>query len=68
MSKGSLIVVELPETHKDFGIAGLNRYGTPFYVLPLHKHLFSIGVTELPFEGDARAVSCSDKEIDFLID
>ncbi len=67
-SKGSLIVVELPETYSEFGIAGLNRHGTPFYVLPLHKHLFSVGVTELPFEGDARNVSCTDAEIDFLIE
>lgn len=68
MSKGSHIMVEMPDTYKGFGIAGVNRYGLPFYVLPFHKNLFSVGVTELPFDGDATNVSCSDEEIDFLIE
>ena len=68
MTKGSHIVVELPKTYDGFGIAGVNRLGTPFYVLPLHKRLFSVGVTELPFNGDAGDVTCSDEEADFLID
>ena len=68
MSKGSHIVVEMPDTYKGFGIAGVNRHGLPFYVLPLHKNLFSVGVTELPFDGDATNVSCSDEEMDFLIE
>ena len=68
MTKGSHIVVELPETYNGFGIAHVNRYGEPFYVLPFHKNLFSVGVTETPFEGDAANVSCTDDEIDFLIE
>lgn len=67
MTKGSHLVVELPETYRGFGIASVNRHGLPFYVLPLNKNLFSVGVTELPFEGDASDVSCTDDEIDFLL-
>ena len=68
MTKGSHIVVELPETYNGFGIAQVNRHGEPFYVLPFHKNLFSVGVTETPFDGDATDVSCSEDEIDFLIE
>ena len=68
MTKGSHIVVEMPETYNGFGIAHVNRYGEPFYALPLHKNLFSIGVTETPFNGDATNVSCTDDEADFLIE
>ena len=67
MTKGSHIVVEMPETYNGFGIAHVNRFGEPFYVLPLHKNLFSVGVTETPFDGDATNVSCTDDEVDFLI-
>lgn len=68
MTKGSHIVVEMPETYNGFGVAHVNRYGEPFYVLPLHKNLFSVGVTETPFDGDAANVSCTDDEVDFLIE
>ena len=68
MTKGAHIVVEMPATYNGFGIAQVNRYGKPFYVLPLHKNLFSVGVTETPFDGDAANVSCTDEEIDFLIE
>ena len=68
MTKGSHIVVEMPETYNGFGIAHVNRYGEPFYVLPLYKNLFSVGVTETPFNGDATNVSCTDDEVDFLIE
>lgn len=68
MSKGSHILVEMPDTYKGFGVANVNRLGLPFYVLPLHKNLFSVGVTELPFDGDATNVTCTNEEIDFLIE
>ncbi len=68
MSKGSHIVVEMPESYKGFGIANVNKDGLPFYILPHYNNLFSIGVTELPFNGDVSNVSCNDEEIDFLID
>ncbi|MGI9356445.1 MAG: FAD-dependent oxidoreductase [Rhizobiaceae bacterium] len=66
-TKGSHLVVEMPDTYRGFGIAALNSLGLPFYVLPLHGNLFSIGVTETPFEGDATDVAVTDDEIDFLI-
>ncbi|MDE0283371.1 MAG: FAD-dependent oxidoreductase [Gammaproteobacteria bacterium] len=68
MTKGSHIVAEMPETYNGFGVAHVNRYGEPFYVLPLYKNLFSVGVTETPFNGDATNVSCTDDEVDFLIE
>ncbi len=66
-TKGIHIVVEMPETYRGFGIASLNSLGEPHYVLPLHKTLYSIGVTETLFEGDPGEVTASDEEIDFLI-
>ncbi len=66
-TKGIHIVVEMPDAYRGFGIASLNSVGEPYYVLPLHKNLYSIGVTETLFEGDAADVSASDEEIDFLI-
>ena len=68
MTKGAHIVVKMPATYNGFGIAHINRYGEPFYVLPFHKNLFSVGVTETPFAGDASNVCCTDDEIDFLIE
>lgn len=68
MSKGSHILVEMPDTYNGFGIASVNRDGLPFYILPHYRNLFSIGVTELPYEGDTADVNCSDEEIDFLIE
>ncbi len=66
-TKGAHLIVEMPDKYQGFGIAALNSLGLPFYVLPLHGNLYSIGVTETPFEGDATDVSTSDEEIDFLI-
>ncbi len=67
-TKGAHIVVEMPERYRGFGIATLSRLNQPFYILPLHKNLYSVGVTETLFEGDATDVACSDDEIDYLID
>jgi len=66
-TKGIHIVVEMPDAYRGFGVASLNSVGEPYYVLPLHKNLYSIGVTETLFEGDATDISASDEEIDFLI-
>ncbi|MCP5084143.1 MAG: FAD-dependent oxidoreductase [Alphaproteobacteria bacterium] len=66
-TKGIHIVVEMPDTYQGFGVASLNSVGEPYYVLPLHKNFYSIGVTETLFEGDATDISASDEEIDFLI-
>lgn len=67
-TKGVHLVVEMPETYQGFGFASLNSEGTPFYVLPHHKNLFTIGVTETPFSGDAGDAACTDQEADFLIE
>lgn len=67
-TKGAHLIVEMPDVYRGFGIAALNRIGLPFYVLPLHKNLFSIGVTETPFQGDSGDAIATDDEIDFLIE
>ena len=66
-TKGVHIVVELPEEFSGFGMASMNSLGLPYYVLPLHKQFFSIGVTETPFHGDASEVTATESDIDFLL-
>jgi len=46
----------------------LNSLGLPYYLLPLHKRHFSIGVTETPFSGDATDVTSTDDEVNFLLE
>lgn len=67
-TKGAHIVVRLPSAYDGFGIATINRNGMPFYCLPSHDDYFYFGPTETPFEGDARNVSASNADIDFLLD
>lgn len=67
-TKGSHIVIRLPEHLKGFGIATINRQGFPFYGLPLGDELFYFGPTETPFDGDATDVRCTSEEIDILLD
>lgn len=66
-TKGAHLIVEMPDRYRGFGIASLNSLGLPFYVLPLRGNVFSIGVTETPFDGDATDIAATDDEIDFLI-
>ena len=66
-TKGSHLLVRLPDAYRGFGIAALNRLGLPIYCLPFRDDLYHIGPTETPFEGDASAVSADDADIDFLL-
>ncbi len=66
-TKGSHVMVRLPEAYRGYGIATMHRQGMPFYCLPSHDEFFYFGPTETPFEGDARDVAATGAEIDFLL-
>ena len=66
-TKGSHVVVRLPEAYRGYGIATMHRKGMPFYCLPSHDDFFYFGPTETPFEGDAGDVAATGAEIDFLL-
>jgi glycerol-3-phosphate dehydrogenase len=66
-TKGVHLVVELPDRYRGHGIASMNSLGEPYYITPLHKNFFSIGVTETPFSGDASDVRAGKEDIDFLL-
>lgn len=67
-TKGVHLIVELPDSYRGHGIASMNRLGLPYYVTPMHENIFSIGVTETPFEGDASDVRADCEDVDFLLD
>ena len=67
-TKGSHLLVRLPQNYRGFGIAALNRIGLPIYCLPFKDDLYHIGPTETPFDGDASSVFADDADIDFLLD
>ncbi|GHC68025.1 FAD-dependent oxidoreductase [Limoniibacter endophyticus] len=67
-TKGSHILVRLPEYYSGYGVAALNRLGMPIYCLPFRDNLFHIGPTETYFEGDACGVAADDSDVDFLLD
>ncbi|ORE95097.1 FAD-dependent oxidoreductase [Aurantimonas sp. 22II-16-19i] len=66
-TKGSHVMVRLPEAYRGYGIATLHRQGMPFYCLPSHDDFFYFGPTETPFEGDAGDISATEADIDFLL-
>lgn len=66
-TKGSHIVVRLPDRYQGFGVATLHRGGMPFYCLPLDGDRFFFGPTETPYDGDADKVRPSGQDIDFLL-
>jgi glycerol-3-phosphate dehydrogenase len=66
-TKGSHIVVRLPERYRGHGVAALHRGGMPFYCLPLDGDRFFFGPTETPFDGDASEARPTGEEIDFLL-
>ncbi|NDW03636.1 FAD-dependent oxidoreductase [Jiella pacifica] len=66
-TKGSHVMVRLPEAYRGYGIATMHRQGMPFYCLPSHDDFFYFGPTETPFEGDAGDVAATGAEIDFLL-
>ena len=66
-TKGSHIMVRLPQAYRGYGLATMHRKGMPFYCLPSHEDFFYFGPTETPFEGDAKDVSATEEEIGFLL-
>lgn len=66
-TKGSHIVVRLPERYKGYGIATLHRGGMPFYCLPLDGDWFYFGPTETPFNEDADEARPTGDDVDFLL-
>jgi glycerol-3-phosphate dehydrogenase len=66
-TKGSHIVVRLPERYKGYGIATLHRGGMPFYCLPLDDDWFYFGPTETPFGDDADEARPTGDDVEFLL-
>ena len=66
-TKGSHIIIRLPQGYADSGIATLHRGGHPFYGLPLGQDRFYFGPTETLFEGDAKNVRVDADDIEFLL-
>ncbi|MCP4565519.1 MAG: FAD-dependent oxidoreductase [Bosea sp.] len=66
-TKGSHIVVRLPERYRGYGIATLHRGGMPFYCLPLDGDWFYFGPTETPFDEDADEARPTGDDVDFLL-
>lgn len=65
-TKGSHIVVRLPESFRGLGIATLNSLQLPFYCIPW-RDLHYFGPTETPYEGDPDRVSVTEDELGFLL-
>lgn len=66
-TKGSHVVVRLPERYKGFGVATLHRKGMPFYCLPLEGDWFYFGPTETPFDDDADTARPTSEDVEFLL-
>jgi glycerol-3-phosphate dehydrogenase len=66
-TKGSHIVVRLPDRYQGYGVASLHRGGMPFYCLPLEGDRFYFGPTETPFDDDAGEARPTVEDIDFLL-
>jgi len=66
-TKGSHIVVRLPDRYQGYGIATLHRGGMPFYCLPLDGDRFYFGPTETPFDDDASEARPTAEDVDFLL-
>lgn len=66
-TKGSHIVVRLPDRYHGYGVATLHRGGMPFYCLPLDGDRFYFGPTETPFDDDASEARPTIEDVDFLL-
>lgn len=66
-TKGSHIVVRLPDRYQGFGVATLHRGRMPFYCLPLNDDHFYFGPTETPFDDDASEARPTTEDVDFLL-
>ncbi len=66
-TKGSHIVVRLPERYRGYGVATLHRGGMPFYCLPLEDDWFYFGPTETAYDADADEARTTGEDVDFLL-
>ncbi|MDH3741944.1 MAG: FAD-dependent oxidoreductase, partial [Hyphomicrobiales bacterium] len=66
-TKGSHIVVKLPDAFKDYGMATINSVGEPHYVLPSQGGYHHIGPTETVYEGDLDAIKVDAPDRAFLL-
>lgn len=64
--KGIHIAVQLPAEFAEWGVFAFNSIREPLYCLPWHG-MHYIGLTRIPFEGDAAGVNATDQEIDWMI-
>lgn len=64
--KGVTLAVQLPESHRGVGIAGINSEGDAIMCVPWGR-LHYIGPTETVYEGDIDDVKPEDEDIDELI-
>lgn len=67
-TKGSHIVVKLPDAFKDYGMATINSVGEPHYILPSQGGCHHIGPTETPYEGDLDDIKVDEPDRVFLLD
>lgn len=65
-TKGTHIVVRLPDECRDYGIATINRVGEPLYCVPL-RDLHYFGPTETVYEGDPDDIHPTEDEIEWLL-
>ena len=65
-TKGSHIVVRLPESFRGLGIATLNSIQLPFYCIPW-RDLHYFGPTETPYENNPDRINVTEDEVEFLL-
>lgn len=66
-AKGTNFMVRLPDRYRGYGITSRDKNGHHILVLPVYENLYSIGVTETEFTGDARDVRPGEEEIGHLL-
>ena len=66
-TKGAHIVVKLPNTFSEYGIATINDLGEPHYCVPSQGGHHHIGPTETPYEGDIDDIRADQSDREFLI-
>lgn len=66
-TKGSHIVVKLPDAFQDYGMATINDVGEPHYVLPSQGGYHHIGPTETVYEGDLDDIRVDEADRAFLL-
>ncbi|MBT5413639.1 MAG: FAD-dependent oxidoreductase [Rhodospirillaceae bacterium] len=66
-TKGTHLMVKLPEECCGQGVIAEFRDGIPFYIYPW-RNMHYIGPTDTLFEGDEDEVRATDDEIDYLLD